>query len=92
MFQTNFVAVKMINTYLVAALSGRSKRLIIPFCHKYAHRILSQNNFVIIFVVINMYRDNSGFTVGPVRVLVNVQTMLKMPKSSITFMIVKISH
>ena len=38
-----------------------------------------------------MYRDNSGFTVGPVRVLVNVQTMLKMPKSSITFMIVKIS-
>jgi len=36
-----------------------------------------------------MYRDNFGFTVGRVRVLVH--TMLKMPKSLITFMIVEIS-
>ena len=62
----------------------------IPFCHKYVHQILTQNNsgFCDKFGCF-MYRDNSGFIVGWVRAL--VETMLKMPKSLITFMIGEIS-
>ena len=79
MFQTNFVAVQVINTYQVAVpirtVQTTQFHFVINMCTNSYHK--ATVGFVINFCSF-MYRDNLGFMVGWVRAL--VQTMLEMPK------------